>query len=200
MRTFFIICLIWMWNVLVRVRLKSDTVHSKFSTIQAGFSLAWVDQTFVSNLCKLFVICSPWVHPLLFSGFSPILIPSTFSHLSFIYTCIAAFQLEIQPYRGTPQNLNQDTNHTRSMQLVSYLLPSHYLLCLHIASYFCLDPETDEETLAAEDTLLSLFLKNIVLCPFSSPVTSTEHPGWRDTGQWDNPWAGGQVPSLPLPQ
>lgn len=102
MRTFFIICLIWMWNVLVRVRLKSDTVHSKFSTVQAGFSLAWVDQTFVSNLCKLFVICSPWVHPLLFSGFSPILIPSTFSHLSFIYTCIAAFQLEIQPYRGTP--------------------------------------------------------------------------------------------------
>lgn len=42
--TFVIICLIWTWNFFARERLKSDTVHSNFSTVQAAFSLPWVDR------------------------------------------------------------------------------------------------------------------------------------------------------------
>lgn len=42
--SFVIICLIWTWNFFVRERLKTDTVHSNFSTVQAAFSLPWVDQ------------------------------------------------------------------------------------------------------------------------------------------------------------
>lgn len=186
-----------MWNILVRVRLKSDTVHSKFSTVQAGFSLAWVDQTFVSSLCKLWSVHFGFTLRLYLV--SPIV-----SSLTPPPTCLL-FPLALQlsnwrssPTEDCPQDLNQDINHTRGMQLVPDLLPSHYFPCLNIASYFFPDQELDEGALATEATLLSFL--NTALCPFSSPVTSPEYPGWRNTGQWGNPWAGGHVLSLPLPQ
>lgn len=149
-----------MWNVLVRVRLKSDMVHSKFSTVEGGFSLAWVGQLFVSNLHKLLVISSSWIHSLLFS--SPI--SPLFSFLPPSSTCLF-FPLGLcfpywtyNPRKECHQN--QNTNHTGSMQLVSYLLSSQYLLCLNITSYFCLGPELDEDIVATGATLLFLFLKH----------------------------------------
>lgn len=184
-------------DVLVRVRLKSDTVHSKFSTAQAGFSLALVNQCFVSNLCKLLVISSPWIHSLLFSSpVSPLfLLLNPSSHSSFIFTWIVPSPLEIQSYkRHPPHSQNPNPYHTRSTQLVSYLLPSHYLLCLITTTYFCLGPELDEDILGPP---YSPFFLNIALGPLSSPATSTKHPGWRDTGRWGTPWAGGQTPSSP---
>lgn len=41
------------------------------------------------------------------------------------------------------------------------------------------------------------FFLNFALGPLSSPATSTKHPGWRDTGWWGTPWAGGQILSSP---
>lgn len=77
-----------------------------YSAFKIFYSTGWLFSGMGwSNLCfksLQTVVCSLWVHPPPLSGFSHILIPYPSSHLSFISTCLAAFQLEIQPYRGLP--------------------------------------------------------------------------------------------------
>lgn len=185
-----------MWNILVRVRLKSHTVHSKFSTVQAGFSLACVDQVFVSCLCKLLVIVTLG-SPSAFIWFLP------YSHSSPLLPLLFPFSLQFSNWRHSPteespQNLNQDINHTRSMQVSLVFAAITLFAVLKHSSLFLPGLRTRWRHFGNWGHPTLLFFLNIALCPFSSPATSTEDPGWRNTGQWGNPWAGG--PSLPLPQ
>lgn len=154
-------------DVLVRVRLKSDTVHSKFSTAQAGFSLAWVNQHFISNLCKLLVISSPWIHSLLFSSpLSPLfLFLSPSSHSSFIFTWVVPSPLEIQSYKRHPPQIPKSKpvshkKHTISLVfavITLFAVLDHYILFL---------PGSRARWRHIGATLLSLFLKHC----FGSPL------------------------------
>lgn len=118
------------------------------------YGMDWLNLYFKSlqTACDLLILGLPYafIRFLPYSHSLPLLPPVFYFHLH----CSFPTEDTALP-RNPPQNLNQDINHTRSMQVVSYLLPSHYLLCLNIAAYFFLDRELDEGTLAAEFTLLS---------------------------------------------
>lgn len=126
------LCLIWARSVLAGVRLRSDTVHSEFSTEQAGFSLAWAEQLFVSNLWKLPVMSSPWVHsaflltPFLSCSHS---LPPPFSGRFFpLGLCLPNWRYN--PTKEPPQSSKPESQSHRKHKLVSYLLLSHPFLCL----------------------------------------------------------------------